>query len=523
MSKKILFITLCLLFLLGSITPVIADEKTLKVASTDEVKSLAFLSDYTVNQMNIVSNPPLLQFNENGKIIENLAKSYEVSDDNTVWTFTLDDNLFWSDGNPVTGEDVKFSMELWEENDPNSGWIKKIVRDIAVDGNKVTFTLNTPYTNMPQNIAAKIILPKHIWENVENPMEYTGDGGSFVGCGPFYIDSIDLNSGKLIFRKNPYWKGEAPYYDAIEVSWFKSEDAASKALESGAMDTYWKYAASYPYANVDSLKSTGNFEILEKTSSGLVFLGFNLIKEPMSDLAFRDAVGKAINYQEMVDIATLGHGKIPNAGFIPSSMDGYIETEQLQYNPTEAKKILEEAGYKDTDGNGIIERKDGKDVTLDFLIREQFSREAKLLQEYLQAVGIGVEIHSVDQTSWTDLKNNFDYDITLTRTTPFGMIKEAGWSSAYFDSRLVGGGLLMTVSDPAFQGICDQILSTTDQTKLTGYAKEIQEYYAENLPGIALYWKNDVTPYNKKITGWYSNPMWGIMNEFTFTGVKSIS
>jgi len=289
------------------------------------------------------------------------------------------------------------------------------------------------------------------------------------------------------------------------------------------MDTYWKYAASYPYAAVDSLKSTGKFDLLEKATSGLTFVGFNLKSEPMSDLAFRQAVSKAINYDEFVSISTLGFGKAPNSGFIPPAMDGYIETEQLQYNTEEAKKILESANYKDSDGNGIVEGKDGKDITLELLIRNAYSREAELLKEYLETVGIGVEIRSVEDNTWFELKDKLEYDITLTRTTPWGMLMHAGWATGYFDSRRTGQGVLHTVDDPAFLDLCDNILETTDQTKLAGYAKEVQQYYAENLPGIALYWKNDVTPYNKKISGWYSSPLYGIMNEFTFTGVKPVA
>lgn len=522
MNNKFIFIVLIFLFLASSAVPVMGEEKVLKIATTDEIKSLAFIGDYNIDQMNQVSNPGLMQFDENGKVIGALASSFDVSSDNTVWTFTLKDNQFWSDGKPVTGEDVVFSMQLYGTI-PSSAWLKDLIKDTKIEGNKVIFTLNKPYTNLAQDFATRDILPKHIWEFVEKPAEYASEGGSYVGSGPFYIDSVDLSSAKLIFKKNPYWKGKTPYYDQVEVSWFKNEDAASKALESGAMDTYWKYSTSYPYAGIDSIRATGKFDVLEKPTSGLTFLGFNLNKEPMSDLAFRTAISKALNYPELVDISTLGHGKVPNSGFIPPAMDAYTETTQLQYNPDEAKKILTDAGYKDTDGNGIIEGKDGKDIKLDFLVRDQFSRDGNLVKDYLEKIGIKTEIHSVDQETWTALKDKFEYDITLTRTTPFGMIKEAGWATAYFESRMFGGGQLHTVSDTKFLDLCDKLLSTTDQTKIAEYAKEVQQYYAANLPGIALYWKNDVTPYNKAITGWYSNPMFGIMNEFTFTGAKPIT
>nr|WP_319538709.1 ABC transporter substrate-binding protein [uncultured Methanospirillum sp.] len=521
-NNKLVILGLILLLLFGCAIPALAEDKVLRVGTTDQIKSLSLMGDYNLGQMSEASNLALLQFDENGKVIPALASSYDVSSDNTVWTFTLKDDIFWSDGKPITGDDVLFSIQYYGTTS-ESVWLKDLIKDSQVNGKKVIFTLNKPYTNLAQDFARRNLLPKHIWESIDKPVEYADPKGSYVGSGPFYIENVDLNSAKVIFKKNPYWKGKQPYYDSIEVSWFKNEDAASKALESGAMDTFWKYSGSYPYSGIETLKSTGKFDVLEKPSSGLTFLGFNLNKEPMSDPEFRKAVSKAINYQEMVDILTLGHGKVPNLGFIPPAMNAYVETDQLQYSVEDAKKVLADAGYKDTNGNGIIEGKDAKDIKLDFLIRDQFNREGDLVKEYLGKVGIGAELHSVDQESWTDLKDKFNYDITLTRTTPFGMIKEAGWATAYFESRMFGGGQLHTVSDPKFLELCDKLLSTTDQTKIAEYAKEVQQYYAENLPGIALYWKNDVTPYNKAITGWYSNPMFGIMNEFTFSGAKPVA
>lgn len=499
--------------------PVMAEEKILRIATTNEVKSPAFIGDYTLGLFNHISNPPLMQMNDKGELIGLLADRYEVSQDNTEWTFIIKGNQFWSDGTPVTADDVAYSIQMYGTSVPNAGWIGETLTDTQVDGDKVTFRFNKPYTNIALEFTSYSILPKHIWESIENPNEYTSTG-PYVGAGPFYIDNVDLNSGKVIFRQNPGWKGKTPAYDTVEISWFKNENAAAKALESGIMDTYWKYAASYPYAAIASLQKTGDFEVLEKPTSGMTFLGFNLKKEPMSDIAFRDAISNAINYQELVDISTLGHGKIPEKGFVPPAMDGYVRSTPMEYNPDTARNKLEKAGYIDSDKNGIVEGKDGNDIILNLLIRNSYAREAELVKEYLEKVGIGVEVRSVEDNTWFELKDKLEYDITLTRTTPWGMLMHAGWATGYFDSRRTGQGVLHTVDDDAFLTLCDNILGTTDRTLLTGYAKEVQKYYAENLPGIPLYWKNDITPYNKEITGWYSNPLYGIMNEFTFTGVK---
>jgi peptide/nickel transport system substrate-binding protein len=491
----------------------------------DEVKSQVMIGDYALHLISVISNAGLTQMDEKGEKIGALTESYEASSDSKVWTFILKDNLFWSDGKPVTAEDVVFSLQMLGET-PNNAWIKKIMTDMKADGNKVTLTLNEPYPNLAHEFCFLNTVPKHIWESVEKPMEHTGGaGGSYVGWGPFVIDSVDLSAGKVILKKNPFWKGKAPYYDSIEISWFKNTDTASKALEAGAMDTYWRYADSYPFANIESLKATGKFDILEKPSSGIVYLGFNLKKDPTSDLKFRKAVSEAINYQELVDICIIGHGKVPNAGLVPPVMIGYIDTDQLQYNPSEAKKILEEAGFKDSDGNGMREGKDGSDITLNFLVRKEYNREGELIKEYLKNVGIGAEIRSVDRETWIDVRGKSDYDIGVTWTTPSGMYQKGNWGTVYFDGRSgrntsVG---MANIDDPAFTDLIDNVKQTGDKTKLAEYGKEIQQYYAENLPAIALYWKNEITPYNKAITGCYSNPLYGIFNLFTFTGAKPVA
>ena len=190
----------------------------------------------------------------------------------------------------------------------------------------------------------------------------------------------------------------------------------------------------------------------------------------MSDPAFREAVSSAINYQELVDISTLGYGKVPNRGFVPPAMDGYIQTKPMEYNLETARNTLESAGYKDSDGNGIIEAADGKDITLDLLIRNSYAREAELMKEYLEKAGIGVEVRSVEDNTWFEMKDKLDYDITLTRTTPWGMLMHAGWATGYFDSRRTRAGVLHTVDDEVFLKLCDDILSTTDQILLKEYA-----------------------------------------------------
>lgn len=207
LPKRISLLLIALIGILSLIcsVSVLADENILRISTINEVKSPAFIGDYTLGLFNHISNPPLMQMDQNGKLIGLLADHYEVSSDNTEWTFYIKENQFWSDGTPVTADDVAFSIQMYGNSVPNAGWIGETLKDITVDGNKVTFSFNKPYTNLDLEFTSYSILPKHIWESIENPNEYTSTG-PFVGAGPFYIDNVDLNAGKIIFKKNPAGK-----------------------------------------------------------------------------------------------------------------------------------------------------------------------------------------------------------------------------------------------------------------------------------------------------------------------------
>jgi peptide/nickel transport system substrate-binding protein len=296
-------------------------------------------------------------------------------------------------------------------------------------------------------------------------------------------------------------------------------DILALSLERGEIDVFYNYAASYPYHYLEKLARKDEFRFEEKLNQGLVFLGFNLKKTPLGDPAFREALSFAVDYEEIIRVDALGYGRVPNRGFVPESMGGFITTEGLRHDPERAKALLETAGYRDTDGNGIREA-DGRELRLVLLIRPEFGRVAELLRDYLKNVGLAAEIKTVDASAWFKEKDEYRYDLTITRTTPWGMLMHAGLGTGYFDSRRTGQGVLHNLEDPAFLGIADAALSTTRGDKLAALAGDIQRYYAEKLPGIALYWNKIVTPYRKTVRGLKPNPLFGIYSIEGLIGVE---
>ncbi len=526
--KKI-FILICLLILIPILRsgPRVGygiaknqNNRILRIGTSGRVRSANIFLDSYMSVFAQLSNPPLMKMTPDGRIVGQIAKDIHISSDYMRWEFYIQEDLYWSDGEPVTPEDVKFTIEYIRDRSPIAGWMKDTIDTVSISDEKtVILQLKRPYTRLDVEMATHRLLPKHIWQSIDTPMQYTNPGEN-VGCGPFFIQKIDLNRGVILFAQNPFWKGPKPKIDAIEVHIYQNIDVLSLALDKGEVDVFYNYASSYPYQNLKKIRTNSRFDFIEKLSTGLIFLGLNLGKSPMSDLRFREALSFAIDYREIIKLDSLGYGKIPNRGFLPPTIEHYKDTTPLEYDPEKAKQILDDSGYIDHNGDGIREGHDGKNLSLTLLVRPVHARLAELIQDYLRSVGVKTTTKSVDSSTWINLKDRYRYDLTIARTTPWGMIMHAGWATGYFDSRRTGEGVLHNIDDPKFLKLCDDLLSTRNKEKLRDFAFQVQDYYNGQLPAIPLYWNVFVTPFDTKFQGWLTNPLYGIFNIDNFLSIE---
>ena len=514
----VLLLTLFIVFCSGCIASSQTDQDAvLKIATPNEITEASYFGNYNFAQMTRVATPPLIQVDENGDYVGAVAKSWTVSSDGKTWTFTLDPDYQWSDGTALTAEDVKFSLEYASEKITTApSWIKNAT--ITTSGNVVTISLADPVYRLCGDLVAINIVPKHIWESIDNPEEYV-NAGPYVGSAAYYVKSVDINSATLVLAVNPKWKGDAPYYGTVELHWFATEDAAILAMLGGECDTYWKYGASFPTSSVALLDSSEKFTTVETPSLKMTYVGFNTISSDVgSDLAFRKAIAYALNYDELVEIGASGYALSANSGFIPNGVPYYKNTTANTYNLATAKSMLDAAGYKDVNGDGIREDTNGNALTVTLLTRDKVAGE--LIKEYLEKAGLKVEYKfASDLNAWIELKDAHAYDIAYNGITAKGMMMDSGWATGYFASNTVGAGKLQNVDDPVFLELCAKIATTPDGDELKALISTLQDYYADNMPGIALYWCTDVTPINTKIDGWYISKATGILNEINLLSI----
>ncbi len=499
----------------------------LKIGTTRQIKNSNPVSDYWFGVLHgFVAQESLVRINLDLLISPGLATKWESSNNATLWKFHIAQKAFWHDGKPVTTEDVKFSIEYRVSKDPQSAWMKDILDTVTIEGDAVVLKLKKPYATLLTEFDTYRILPKHIWEKVEDPLNYTGQD-AVIGCGPYKLDKIDLAAGLISYNAvDNYFEGK-PAVDRLEFKIYRNTDAMVMAFSKGDHDVIWDYSASIPYTSIPPLLNNPSIKLATPIDLGIpAALGFNLKQGPTSDVKFREALTYAIDYAKISELVFAGYGRVPTAGFVPDSFpQAHKSIRTLETNAQKAMEMLEAAGYKDIDGDKMRETPDGKKINLTILSRsdsDAINRASELVQSNLRAIGIASTLRVLDTATWVANKDKMEYDLVAFRTTPWGMLMHANYASGYFDSRRTGAGVLHNLDDPDFLALCDKILSTTDQKVIDEIYQKFQQTYAQTLPAIALTWAKVVYPYSDKFSGWEIDLIHGgAFNRYSLFALKA--
>ena len=538
MKKTALFILAVVILVmplgLFGCTAVITDQEpgppgevVLRVGTTRPFTNTNRFSSYWYGVLtNLTTHDSLIKLGPDMQPTPWLVSEWEVSEDSTVFYFTVVDNARWHDDTPLTAQDVKFSIEYYRDRDPQAGWMKGVIESVEAEGNQVILSLTKPYGNLLTEFMTYSVVPEHIWANVEEPLKYEGDD-RIIGSGPFALESWNPAAGKFIFVANEnHFRGK-PNVDRLEVHVFGNMDALVMALIKGDIDTWWDYSGEFPYTHIPPLLASGAVEFASATFLGVpAALGFNLEREPLDEIGFRQAVTHAINYEQISELIFYGYGTPPTYGFSPPTHPNHGDNVlHLEYNPTTAGALLDNIDIIDSTGDGWRD-KDGVRIKLVLLTRSDMAsmlRAAEMVAANLKAIGIDTTIQAVDSATWIATKNAKNYDLVFFRGTPWGMLMHAGHGSGYFDSRRTGAGVLFNLDDPEYLATCDARLATALPQQQAELDRRIQELHAELLPGFALVWINSVYPYRKGWDNWVVDHIYGgVVNSFSwFTVTKA--
>jgi peptide/nickel transport system substrate-binding protein len=438
-----------------------------------------------------------------------LAESWDISPDHLTFTFHLRPDLRWSDGYPITSADFKWTFEqaLKPENQyPYASNFEPIASYEAPDPLTVVVTLKEPLAVGLDNADVIGPLPKHIWEHLD-----WNDAGlnpeimaPTVVSGPFKLKEWQRDHHATFVANDLYFKGR-PKLDSYTVQIVPSQAVAFEKLRAGEVDR-----ADFEPADIDRARRLDNVTVYEwwPAAASWSYLGFNLRKPYLQDIAVRRAMAYAIDRNLIVDKIMYGLGA-PIYSAYPSSCWCYNpDVPRYDYNPERARQLLAEAGW--VPGPDGIMTKDGERLHLRMIYGPNTSkvreRIATVAQEEFRKIGIEVELQGLEWGTFLQAVHSppFDWDMTVLGWTstldPHWMYQI--WSEKNIPKLNSVAYVNKRVEDLFQEGVHEFAL----ERRKRAY-HEIQRILAEDLPYIFLTMSKAYTGINNRIGGVEVTPL----------------
>jgi peptide/nickel transport system substrate-binding protein len=358
--------------------------------------------------------------------IPGLAESWEGSEDGLTWTYTLREGLTWSDGEPFTAEDVAYTINRSRDEE----WVNhySTVQNLeatALDDLTVEIVSAVPDPKLPTMDV--YIVPKHVYETIPADELLDYDALDGVASGQYSLD--EWRSGQdWTMVKNPNWYGRDNGIDRVVFRVFSNPDAMVAAIQRGEIDA----AHLIPAGAVEQLQGDENIEVVDGQQGGFTELALNGMAggigdghPALQDIEVRHAIFHAINREGMFQRINLGLGAVGTT-ISPSADTSWMPDlgdENWAYDPDLANEMLDEAGYLDTDGDGVREMPDGSRA-LEFRYVERSESEfAPAVREFMlgfmEQIGIALVVEVMDDTQLYDAQVRGEYDMFVWGWTPF--------------------------------------------------------------------------------------------------------
>ena len=405
-----------------------------------------------------------------------LATDWEYVEEENAYIFELRDDVTWHDGTNFTAEDVVFTFNYTKQHPYQ--WVDSSLVESAEATNEYTVKLylSQPYAPFFQNVAGtQPIIPKHIWQNVTEPENFT-DEQAVIGTGPYTLADYSQEHGTYLYKAyEDYYLGK-PAVDELKFVKISAAMIPS-ALEQGSVS-----AGGVPPEIISELEEAG-FTIITAPYAWNAKLMINHQKEPLSSKQFRQALAYAINRTALVEITQRGHALAGSPGLMPPTSSWYNpDTPQYEYDPTRAKQLLEGLNY--TSENGYF-TKDGEELKLELIAAADFKEVGQFVKDQLETAGIKIDFSTLEAKTVDARVEAWDFDLSIyghgglyEPSILYTVILGEGFNSARYHS------------NETLNQLIEAQLSEMDAEVRKGLVWQIQEIYAEDLPALTLYYPN---------------------------------
>ena len=446
----------------------------------------------------------LTKHNPEGRVVGDLAESFEVLERGRIYEFNLREGLFWPDGEPITSDDVIFTINVIQnpeyQSPLRSSW--QGVRAEKLDERRIRLTLNLPYQPFLENTTVGI-LPQHFWQAIQ-PQNFALAELNIkpIGAGPYVLKKIVKGSQgsirSLELKLNESYHGSA-FVENIVIKFFAGENELFEAWRKGDIDAMGLFSAR----TAARVEESGNAVLNTVEIPRYFAVFFNRVRtgNALNELAVRRALAHATPRERIVNEILAGKARIQEGPLPPWYLAEDAEYSRYEFDLERARTILENAGWKDADGDGTREKaKKPLEFTLTTTDWPDLTQTASILQETWGEIGVRVNLDVIPVAAILEqVIRPRDYDILL-----FGEVLGANpdpfsfWHSSQVDD--VGLNLSGYESSRVDTLLVEARQNVNESERNKRYF-EFQQIITRDLPAIFLYSPNYLYVLPKDIKG----------------------
>ena len=472
--------------------------RTLTIATTTDVVNLNPLlgNSRTDSWVTDLMYPRLLSINADGSKTPYLAKKWGYTKDGKTAYFEIRDDFKWSDGSPVTAEDVAYTINTVKQQNPTGnvvyGFMTNLVKAKAVSKTRVEIELSKPDS---------IVVPEvGFWQNIvpkkqfsqHNPVEKFTNRSDWVSAGPFKLTNIAAGQSYTLKRVTPYPMApdSAPAAAKVVFRVYPDVNTEILALQKGEVDVI---ANALPPAQVKTLEADSNLQVTEVPGLGFTQMTPNLDRKVLQNRKVRQALVHAVDYKAIRKVAVENQAISAHSSAITPSLSEYFDPSWKEYTHdiAKSKALLKEAGVTNLQLTMIYSMQD-----------PVISAWATMVRDSAKQAGITIKLRGLDRNTYLSKVQEGDYDIYAGS---FAIMDEPVSNMAL--QYLPKGAINYShVNDPRLTALLRRAQGTIDDAKRKVLVQKAAEYVREQAYDNIMYVQNLYVAHNRKWTGFKVKP-----------------
>ncbi|PIR25544.1 MAG: hypothetical protein COX62_05605 [Deltaproteobacteria bacterium CG_4_10_14_0_2_um_filter_43_8] len=429
-----------------------------------------------------------------------LASRWEIGEDQKTYTFHLRQDVKWQDGFPFTADDVLYSFERVRDPKVDAASLRVYYQDVEsvkkIDSYTIQAKYKTPYFKALEMIGGLPVLPKHLFDTGTDFNQHPANR-SPIGTGAYRFQEWKSGQKITLTRNEHYW-GKKPDVTSVIYQIIPDATVSFQMLKKGSLD--FSSLRSLQWAKQTSEESfTSRYDKYKYYTPNFSYIGWNLRKPYFSDKRVRQALAMMLDREKILEKQLFGLGEIVSGPFYRFG-PAYNETvTPYPFNPERAKQLLDEAGWKDHNGDGIRD-KDGVPFRFRFLISNgsKFAKSIGLfLREELGKVGIEVSIEQLEFASILKKVQEHDFDsITLAFSLPFDQDPYQLWHS----SQIKEGSNVIGFQNKEIDRLIESARPELDAEKRAEIYKRMHAILHEEQPFFFLFTNPSLVAISKRFS-----------------------